>query len=58
MTVGNVSHTIPQYQVPATPKAKQDDERTESIAVKQRESDTGKDVAVPTQAKGAVNIKA
>lgn len=42
---------MPQYQVPTTPQAKNDDERTESIAVKNREATTGKDVAVPLKNK-------
>ena len=53
MSVSPVSHSVPQYQVPATPKSKQDDERTESIAVKQRETESGKDAAVPVG--GSVN---
>jgi hypothetical protein len=38
---------MPQYQVPTTPQAKNDDERTESIAVKNREATSGKDAAMP-----------
>ena len=49
MSVSPVSHGVPQYQVPATPRAKQDDERSESVAVKQREAETGKDSAIPTK---------
>ena len=56
MSVSAVSSGLPQYQVPATPKAKLDDERTESVAVRQREAVTGKDAAVPT--KGGVNLEA
>ncbi len=56
MSVSSVSSAVPQYQVPATPKAKLDDERTESAALKQREAATGKDAAVPT--KGRVNVEA
>jgi hypothetical protein len=47
-----------QYQVPATPKAKQDDERTESVATKAKEAATGKDAAVQVQTSSSVNIKA
>ena len=49
MSVPPVSHAVPQYQVPATPKAKADDERSESVAVKQREAVTGKDAAVASK---------
>ncbi len=58
MTVSHISNAVPQYQVPATPKAKQDDERTESAAVKEREAVSGKDAAVAAQAPGVLNIKA
>jgi hypothetical protein len=47
---------MPQYQVPATPKAKLDDERTESVALRQKEAATGKDAAVLT--KGRVSFEA
>jgi hypothetical protein len=56
MSVSSVSSALPQYQVPATPKEKLDDERTESVALKQREATTGKDAAVPT--KGQMNVEA
>jgi hypothetical protein len=52
-----VSNALPQYQVPATPKAKLEDERTESAAVKEIEAVTGKDGAVPSKPSG-VKIKA
>jgi len=59
VSVGAVSHAIPQYRVPATPNAKEQDERTESIAIKQREADTGKDVAVPvSNSSGGVDTQA
>jgi hypothetical protein len=58
MNVSSVSHAMPQYQVPATPKAKQDDERTESVAIKEKEAATGKDVAVPVQNSPSIDIKA
>ena len=57
MSVSPVSSALQQYQVPATPKAKLDDERTESAALKEREVATGKDAAVPAKSSG-VNIKA
>ena len=47
MNVSSVGGSMPQYRVPTTPQAKTDDERTESIAVKNREAETGKDSAVP-----------
>ena len=46
MSISPVSHSVPQYQVPQTPKAKLDDERTESAATKIKEAETGKDSAV------------
>lgn len=49
MSVSPVSQAVPQYQVPATPQAKADDERTESTTVKQRETVTGKDAAMPAK---------
>jgi hypothetical protein len=58
MSVAHVSSAVPQYQVPTTPKAKQDDERTESVATKAKEAATGKDSPVQVQAKSAVNVKA
>jgi hypothetical protein len=45
---------MPRYQVPMTPAAKTDDERTESMAVKQREIATGKDAAAPVKGSGSV----
>jgi hypothetical protein len=62
MSVPSVSHAtpvssaIPQYQVPSTPKAKLDDERTESVAIRQREAATGKDAAVPSSTGGVNTI--
>jgi hypothetical protein len=58
MSVSHVSSSVPQYQVPVTPKAKQDDERTESVATKAREATTGKDAAVQVQTSSSLNIKA
>ena len=58
MTAAPISNAVPQYQVPATPKARQDDERTESTATKARDATTGKDAAVATETPGGVNIKA
>ena len=53
MSVSSIAASVPQYQVPTTPQAKTDDERTESIAVKNREAATGKESAVPVQNKAA-----
>jgi hypothetical protein len=47
--VSSVGSAAVQYKVPVTPQAKVDDERTESAAVKAKESATGKDVAVPAK---------
>lgn len=58
MSVSHVSNSVPQYQVPVTPKAKQDDERTESVATRAKEAATGKDAAVQVQTPSTVNIKA
>jgi hypothetical protein len=58
MTTGSISNAIPQYQVPATPKAQQDDERHEPAATRAKEVETGKDVAVPVNAGSSINIKA
>ena len=57
MSVSSVS-SVAQYQVPTTPKAKQDDERTESMAVKAKEAATGKDAAVPVKKSAHLDIKA
>jgi hypothetical protein len=57
MSILAVSGSVPQYQVPQTPSAKTDDERTESMAIKAKEAQTGKDSAVPVK-KSAVDIKA
>ena len=59
MSVSSIGGSIPQYQVPTTPQAKTDDERTESAAVKLQEAATGKDAAVPVQSKKSeVDVKA
>ena len=58
MSVSHVSSSVPQYQVPVTPTAKQDDERTESAATKAKEAATGKDAAVQVPTSSSVNIKA
>jgi hypothetical protein len=57
MTISAVSSSVPQYQVPQTPTAKTNDEQTESMAVKAKEAQTGKDSAIPVK-KSAVDIKA
>jgi len=46
MSISSVSSSIPTYQVPQTPQAKTDDERTESMTVKAKEANTGKDSPV------------
>ena len=58
MSVSHVSNALPQYQVPATPKAKLADERSESAAVREKEAATGKDAAVPTSKTGTINVQA
>jgi hypothetical protein len=57
MSISAVSGSVPQYQVPQTPSAKTDDEKTESVAVKAKETQTGKDSAVAVK-KSVVDIKA
>ncbi len=57
MSISSIGHAMPQYQVPATPQAKTDDERTESVAVRNQEARTGKDAAVPVS-KSAVDVLA
>ena len=60
MSVSAVSpapHAMPQYQVPVTPQAKSDDERTESTTVRAKEAETGKDSAVAVKS-NSVDIKA
>ena len=58
MTISSVGASTPQYQVPMSPQAKIDDERTESVAVKMREDATGKDAAAPAKNKtSAVDMK-
>ena len=56
MSVSAVSGSVPRYEVPQTPSAKTDDERTESMAVKTKEAQTGKDSAVAIK-KSAVDFK-
>jgi len=58
MTTTQISNTMPQYQVPATPEARLVGERSESTAVKEKEAVTGKDAAVPTSKPGNLNIQA
>jgi hypothetical protein len=45
MSINSVAGSA-TYQVPITPKAVTDDERTESAAVKNKEAETGKESAV------------
>jgi hypothetical protein len=58
MSVSSVGSTQPQYQVPTTPQAKVDDERTESQAARNREAETGKDAAVPVKSQNVIDVKA
>ena len=57
MSVSAVSGSIPQYRVPQTVQAKTDDERTESMAVKAKEAETGKDSPIPAK-KSGVDVRA
>ena len=57
MSISAVGASTPQYQVPVTPQAKTDDERTESVAVKNKEAATGKDSATRVQTKASVDVK-
>lgn len=56
MSISAISSAVPQYLVPTTPKAKIDDERTESMATKAKEAETGKEAAAKTS-KSAVDFK-
>jgi hypothetical protein len=58
MSISSVSSSTPQYQVPTTPQAKADDERTESQSVRNRESETGRDAAVAVNSSNIVDVKA
>ncbi len=58
MSVSSINSSTPQYQVPTTPQAKADDERTESQAVRTQESETGKDAAVAIKSANIVDVKA
>ena len=55
-SISSVSGAISQYQIPQTLQAVTDDERTESIAVRTKEDETGKDSPVPVT-QSAVDIK-
>jgi hypothetical protein len=58
MSISPISGPVLQYRAPQTPQAKVDDERTESMTVKTKEAETGKDSPLPVQTKiVAVNIK-
>jgi hypothetical protein len=57
MSISGVSGSVPAYQVPQTPQAKTDDERTESMSVKTKEAQTGKDSAAPVVSKSKVDVK-
>jgi hypothetical protein len=58
MSISSVSSSTPQYQVPTTPQAKANDERTESAAVRNQESESGKDAAVAVKSSNTVDVKA
>jgi hypothetical protein len=62
MSMSAVSASIPPYQAPQTKQAKTDDERTESMTVKTKEAQTGKDAPVQVRTKiiavNALDIKA
>lgn len=58
MSISSINSSVPQYQVPTTPQAKADDERTESQSVRNQESETGKDVAVTVKSSNIVDVKA
>jgi hypothetical protein len=58
MSISSVSSSTPQYQVPTTPQAKANDERTESQSARNQETETGKDVAVAVKSSNAVDVKA
>jgi hypothetical protein len=58
MSISSVSSSTPQYQVPTTPQAKANDERTESQAARNQEAETGKDAAVAVKSSNAVDVKA
>jgi hypothetical protein len=58
MSISSVGSSMPQYQVPTTPQAKANDERTESQAVRNQEAETGKDKAVAVPSANTVDVKA
>ena len=57
MSISGISGSTPTYQVPQTPQAKTDDERTESMSVKTKEANAGKDSPVQVKAP-LVDVKA
>ena len=57
MSISSVGGATPQYQIPTTPQAKANDERTESQTVRNQESETGKETAVAVKSQ-IVDIKA
>ena len=58
MSISPVGSSLPQYQVPTTPQAKANDERTESQAARNQEAETGKEKAVAVQSSNTVDVKA
>ena len=62
MSISSVLGSAPQYLAPQTPQAKIDDERTESMTVKTKELESGKDAPVQMRTKiiavNAVDIAA
>lgn len=56
MSISAISSAVPQYLVPTTPQAKTDDERTESLTTKAKETATGRDAAVKSSG-SAVDLK-
>ncbi|HET7084894.1 MAG TPA: hypothetical protein VFI23_08995 [Rhizomicrobium sp.] len=58
MSISSVSSSTPQYQVPTTPQAKANDERTESQSARNQEAETGKEKAVAVQSANVVDVKA
>jgi hypothetical protein len=58
MSISGISGSVPTYQVPKAPQAKTDDERTESMSVKTKEAQSGKDSPAPVASKSKVDVKA
>ena len=62
MSVSSIGGSVPQYQMPTTPQAKANDERSESQTVRNQEAESGREsaVAVKSQSAGTqhVDVKA